>query len=57
MVDLDPEDAALRQRLTEYRQGLCLVRDLDGRVGEVQIDPVFPELLAALDSTPKAERS
>ena len=57
MVDLDPSDAALRQRLTEYRQGLCLVRDLDGRVGEVQIDPVFPELLAALDSTPKAERS
>lgn len=57
MVDLDPEDAALRQRLTEYRQGLCLVRDLDGRVGEVQIDPVFGELLAALDSTPKAVRS
>lgn len=57
MVDLDPSDAALRQRLTEYRQGLCLVRDLDGRVGEVQIDPVFPELLAALDSTPKAKRS
>lgn len=57
MVDLDPADAALRQRLTEYRQGLCLVRDLDGRVGEVQIDPVFGELLAALDSTPKAEGS
>lgn len=56
MVDLDPADAALRQRLTEYRQGLCLVRDLDGRVGEMQVDPVFPELLAALDSTPKAEQ-
>ena len=42
MVDLDPEDAALRQRLTEYRQGLCLVRDLDGRVGEVQSTPSFP---------------
>lgn len=56
MVDLDPEDAALRQRLTEYRQGLCLVRDLDGRVGEVQIDPVFGDLLEALDSTPKAAR-
>jgi len=54
MVDLDPEDAALRSRLTEYRQGLCLMRDLDGRVGEVQFDLVFPELLAALDSTPGA---
>ncbi|MET0558894.1 MAG: ATP-binding protein [Solirubrobacterales bacterium] len=47
-------DGALPVRLTEYRQGLCLMRDLDGRVGEVQIDPVFEELLAALDSTPKA---
>jgi hypothetical protein len=54
MLGLDPEDAALRARLTEYRQGLCLMRDLDGRVGEVQFDLVFPELLAALDNTPKA---
>ncbi len=54
MVDLDPADPALRSRLTEYRQGLCLMRDLDGRVGEVQIDLVFEELLAALDNTPKA---
>jgi hypothetical protein len=52
MVDLDPSDAALRSRLTEYRQGLCLMRDLDGRVGEVQFDLVFPALLAALDNTP-----
>jgi hypothetical protein len=54
MVGLDPEDVALRSRLTEYRQGLCLMRDLDGRVGEVQFDLVFPELLAALDNTPGA---
>jgi hypothetical protein len=53
MVGLDPSDAALRSRLTEYRQGLCLMRDLLGRVGEVQIDLVFPELLAALDNTPR----
>jgi hypothetical protein len=52
MVDLDPADAVLRSRLTEYRQGLCLMRDLDGRVGEVQFDLVFGELLAALDNTP-----
>jgi hypothetical protein len=52
-VGLDSE-APLAQRLTEYRQGLCLVRDLDGRVGEVQVDLVFEELLAALDNTPKA---
>jgi hypothetical protein len=54
MAELDPADAALRSRLTEYRQGLCLMRDLDGRVGEVQFDLVFGELLAALDNTPGA---
>lgn len=53
ILGLDPADAALRSRLTEYRQGLCLMRDLDGRVGEVQIDLVFPELLAVLDNTPR----
>ncbi|HEY3553228.1 MAG TPA: ATP-binding protein, partial [Solirubrobacterales bacterium] len=51
LLGLDPDDAALRSRLTEYRQGRCLMRDLDGRVGEVQFD-VAPDLLAALDTTP-----
>ena len=52
LIGLDPEDAALRSRLTEYRRGRCLMRDLDGRVGQVQVDLVFDELLAALDTTP-----
>lgn len=51
-IGRDPESAT-RLRLTEYRQGLCLMRDLEGRVGELQFDLVFPELLAALDSTPR----
>jgi len=55
LIGLDPSDAALRSRLTEYRQGLCLVRDLDGRVGEVQVDLVFDDLLAALDTTPRPQ--
>jgi hypothetical protein len=53
-IGLDSE-APLAYRLTEYRQGLCLVRDLDGRVGEMQVDLVFGDLLVALDSTPKAD--
>jgi hypothetical protein len=53
LIGLDPEAAALRGRLREYRQGRCLMRDLDGRVGELQFDLVFPELLEALDTTPR----
>lgn len=53
LVGLDPSDAALRSRLLDYREGLCLMRDLEGRVGEVQLDLVFPELLEALDTTPR----
>jgi hypothetical protein len=52
MIGLDPKDPALRALLLEARRGLCLMRDLDGRVGVVQFDLVFPELLAALDNTP-----
>jgi hypothetical protein len=52
-ISLDPEEGGLAQRLTEYRRGRCLMRDLDGRVGEVQVDPL-PELLVALDTSPGA---
>jgi hypothetical protein len=48
---LDPEEGGLASRLTEYRRGRGLLRDLDGRWGEVQVDPT-PGLLAELDTTP-----
>jgi hypothetical protein len=48
---LDPEEGGLASRLTEYRRGRGLQRDLDGRWGEVQVDP-DPDLLAELDTTP-----
>jgi DNA helicase HerA-like ATPase len=56
LFGLDSE-GRLRIRLTEYRQGECLIRDLDGRVGEAQIDLVFPELVAALDNSPREVRA
>jgi hypothetical protein len=52
-ISLDSE-GGLVLRLTEYRHGECLMRDLDGRVGELQVDLVSPGLLVALDNTPKA---
>lgn len=57
LIGLDPDSAALRAKLKEFRQGRCLMRDLDGRVGELRFDLVFPELLEALDTTPRREGS
>lgn len=54
LIGLDPGDRGLVSRIRELRRGRCLMRDLDGRVGELQIDPVDPQLLAAFDTTPKA---
>jgi hypothetical protein len=51
-IGLDPDEGGLATRLGEYRRGRCLIRDLDGRVGEGQVDPAL-ELLAALDNTPR----
>jgi hypothetical protein len=40
-------------RVREFRAGRCLMRDLNGRVGEVQIDLVYPHLLQAFTTTPQ----
>jgi AAA-like domain len=51
LLGCDP-DPALIAHLRELRRGGCLVRDLDGRVGEAQVDAAVPGLLEALDNTP-----
>ncbi|MDX6697740.1 MAG: hypothetical protein QOE65_1137, partial [Solirubrobacteraceae bacterium] len=53
LLGLDAQDPQRLAHLRELRRGRCLMRDLDGRVGEVQIDPADPQLLAALDTTPR----
>lgn len=53
-----PPTADLIAKVREFRAGHCLMRDLQGRVGEVQIDLVYPHLLQALTTTPsQPERS
>ena len=56
LLRLDPGDEQATQRLLGYRAGRCYLRDFDGQVAPVQIDP--PRwLLEELDTTPKrAER-
>jgi hypothetical protein len=57
LIGLDADDDGLVARVRSMRRGRCLMRDLAGRVGEVQFDPVFAELIDAFDTTPTAARS
>jgi hypothetical protein len=50
-IGLDPT-RELIGLVREFRAGRCLMRDLNGRVGEVQVDLVYPHLLQALQTTP-----
>jgi hypothetical protein len=52
LLGLDPDDQELVERLRSYRSGRCLMRDIDDRAAAVQIDPVYGELLAVLDTSP-----
>ncbi len=52
LLGRDPQDVELRGRLRGYRRGRCLMRDLKGRVAEVQFDPSAREL-EAFDTTPE----
>ncbi len=51
LLRLDPDDERLRQRLLQFRRGRCFMRDYEGRVGAIQVDP-GPELVELLDTTP-----
>ena len=49
---LDSKDENNQKRLRDLENGQCLMQDLYGRVGVVQIHPVFVELLHAFDTRP-----
>ena len=39
LLRLDPDDEAAIQRLLGYREGRCYLRDFDGQVAPIQIEP------------------
>lgn len=49
---IDKEDENNQKRLRDLENGQCLLQDLYGRVGVLQIHPVFAELLHAFDTRP-----
>ncbi|HBF9512287.1 TPA: ATP-binding protein [Clostridioides difficile] len=54
---IDKEDENNQKRLLDLENGQCLLQDLYGRVGVVQIHPVFEELLHAFDTRPPVQRN
>ena len=54
---IDKDDENNQKRLRDLENGQCLLQDLYGRVGVVQIHPVFEELLHAFDTRPPVQRS
>ena len=54
---IDKDDENNQKRLRDLENGQCLLQDLYGCVGVVQIHPVFEELLHAFDTRPPVQRN
>lgn len=53
---VDKENEANQKRLRDLENGQCLISDLYGRVGIVQIHPVFADLFHAFDTRPPKQQ-
>lgn len=53
---VDKEDEQNQKRLRDLENGQCLISDLYGRVGVIQIHPVFEELFHAFDTRPPVKK-
>lgn len=49
---VDAEDEGNQRRLRELENGQCIMQDLYGRVGIIQVHPVFEDLFHAFDTRP-----
>lgn len=54
---VDPEDENNQKRLRNLENGQCLLQDLYGRVGVIQVHPIFQELLEAFDTRPPIQKN
>lgn len=52
---IDKNDEENQKRLRNLENGQCLMQDLYGRVGVVQIHPVFEDIFDAFDTRPPVE--
>ncbi|UUI04314.1 ATP-binding protein [Oceanobacillus jeddahense] len=52
---VDKEDEGNQRKLRELENGQCLIQDLYGRVGIIQVHPVFEDLFYAFDTRPPSQ--
>jgi len=52
VVGLDATDASRRRHLCGFRAGRCYMRDYEGRIAPMQVDPASAAVLSTLDTTP-----
>jgi hypothetical protein len=52
MMGLDEGNDDLIERLLGFENGMCLMRGLDGRVVQMQVDPADPDFLRLADTNP-----
>lgn len=53
---LDSESKANQNKLRNLKNGQCLFSDLYGRVGVIQVNPVFEDIFKAFDTRPKKKQ-
>lgn len=56
MMGLDEDNEDLTSRLLGFENGMCLMRGLDGRVVQMQVDPADPDFLRLADTNPARAR-
>lgn len=51
-MGLNEESKELQEMLIDLPTGVCLMKDLEGRVSMIAVDPIFEEFLEAFDTKP-----
>lgn len=57
LLGLDPEETALWQEFRSLRSGDCFMKDIEGRVGRIHIDPTPDDLLEVFNTSVNGGKS
>lgn len=53
-IGLDENSKELQDMLVKFDTGICLMRDVEGRISVISVDPLFEKLVKAFDTKPPA---